>query len=350
MPQRRVTSRQVAELAGVSQTTVSFVLNSVQSANISAETRDRVLAAAHQLGYVPDAAARSLARGRSSNIGLILIKPHKQIFIDFYVSNVIAGLNQVIQEHGLRLLVQVVNEGHRADLYTNLAKGKEAAGLIVILYSPSLEDFKALRALSTEGFPLVVLGYPVEGFYSVIADHFGGVHTAVSHLITLGHQRIACITYAPVDINPHAGKRLRIFQKTLEVAGLPHDPSLVRYGNFDAESGYEAMMSLLDGGEPPTAVFAMNDVVAIGALQAIQERGLRIPADIAIVGFDDIQLARFTTPPLTTIQAPDIEQGRCAAGMLVDLIEGKPISEPHRWLPTKLVVRGSCGGNETQPA
>src|SRR5262245_60802656 len=127
MPNRRVTSRQVAERAGVSQTTVSFVLNGVESANISTETRQRVLDTAHQLGYVPDAAARSLARGRSSNIGLILIKPHKQIFIDFYVSNVIAGLNQVIQARDLRLLVQVVDEDSRPDTYTRLAKGKEVA-------------------------------------------------------------------------------------------------------------------------------------------------------------------------------------------------------------------------------
>ncbi len=344
MPKRRVTSRQVAEYAGVSQTTVSFVLNGVESANISVETRQRVIEAAHQLGYVPDAAARSLARGRSSNIGLILIKPHKQIFIDFYVSNVIAGLNQVIQEHNLRLLVQVVDENCHPDTYTNLAKGKEVAGLFVILYSPGKEDFQALRALAADGFPLVIFGYPVQGFHSVIADHFGGVRKAVAHLIGLGHQRIACITYAPIDINPHAGKRLRIYRDTLESAGLPYDEALVRYGNFDADSGYGAMASLLDEEEPPTAVFAMNDVMAIGAMQVTQERGLRIPGDIAVIGFDDIQLARFTTPPLTTIHAPDVKQGQCAAEMLVNLIAGNPIAEPHQWLPTELVVRGSCGG------
>jgi DNA-binding LacI/PurR family transcriptional regulator len=344
MPHRRVTSRQVAELAGVSQTTVSFVLNGVESANISTETRQRVVEVAHQLGYVPDAAARSLARGRSSNIGLILIKPHKQIFIDFYVSNVIAGLNQVIQKDDLRLLVQVVDGDSRPDFYTDLAKGKEVAGLIVILYSPTKDDFQALQALTSDGFPLVVLGYPVAGFYSVIADHFSGVRKAVTHLIDLGQQRIACITYAPIDINPHAGKRLRIYQQTLEGAGLSYDPSLVRYGEFDAESGYHATVSLLDEGKPPTAVFAMNDVMAIGAMKAIQDRGLRIPEDIAIIGFDDIQLAQFTNPPLTTIHAPDIEQGQCTAEMLMDLIKGNTISEPHQWLSTELIVRGSCGG------
>ncbi len=344
MPQRRVTSRQVAALAGVSQTTVSFVLNGVESANISAETRQRVVEAAHQLGYVPDAAARSLARGRSSNIGLILIKPHKQIFIDFYVSNVIAGLNQVIQQHDLRLLVQVVDGDRRPHTYTNLAHGKEVAGLIVILYAPDQEDFQALQALTADGFPLVVLGYPVKGYYSVIADHFGGVRKAVAHLIGLGHQRIACIPYAPIDINPHAGKRLRIYREMLETAGLTYDETLVRYGDFDVDSGYRAMSSLLDQNPPPTAVFAMNDVMAIGAMQAIQERGLRIPEDIAVVGFDDIQLARFTSPPLTTIHAPDIEQGECAARMLVDLMEGKAVREPHRWLATELMIRGSCGG------
>jgi DNA-binding LacI/PurR family transcriptional regulator len=347
MPRNRVTSRQVAERAGVSQTTVSFVLNAVESANISAETRQRVVEAAHQLGYVPDAAARSLARGRSGNIGLILIKPHKQIFIDFYVSNIITGLTHVIQQHDLRLLVQVVDENSHPDTYTNLAKGKEVAGLFVILYSPSRADFQALQALAADGFPLVIFGYPVNGFYSVIADHFGGVRQAINHLVGLGHQRIACITYAPIDINPHAGKRLRIYRDTLEAAGLTYDDSLVRYGDFDADSGYHAMVSLLDNGSSPTAVFAMNDVIAIGAMQAIQERGLRVPDDIALVGFDDIQLARFTTPPLTTIHAPDIEQGQCAAEMLVNLIAGNAVSEPHQWLPTELIARGSCGGNNS---
>lgn len=344
MAKRTVTSRHVAQLAGVSQTTVSFVLNDVEAGNISAATRQRVLEAARQLGYVPDAAARSLARGRSSNIGLILVKPHAQVFIDDFVPNIISGLSLVTQQRGFRILVELAGGAERPDPYTDLIKGKEVAGMIVMLDDFNAEDVQVMRALAQEGFPLVSLRHLGPDIYSVSEDHLDGVRQAVAHLAGLGHQRIACITFAPAT-NPTVRERLAVYRETLESLGIPYDPAMIRFGVFDPETGYEAMQSLLQAGTPPTALFAMNDVMAFGAMTAIHESGLRIPDDIAIASYNDWRLARFTTPPLTSVRAPDIEQGRRAGEMLMDLIEGRPPATPQVRLPTTLIVRESCGAH-----
>src|SRR5262249_46816709 len=146
-------SRRVAELAGVSQTTVSFVLNNVDSANISEETRRRVLEAARSIGYVPDSAARTLARGESKNIGLVLLQPHEQVFIDEYLPRVITGLSQITRQSGYRILVELVEDGSRPNAYLDLIRGKEVAGLIVNFNCPSDDDIEALVASVAEGSP-----------------------------------------------------------------------------------------------------------------------------------------------------------------------------------------------------
>jgi DNA-binding LacI/PurR family transcriptional regulator len=344
MPTKKsVTSRQVAKQAGVSQTTVSFVLNNVEWAKVSEETRQRVLKAARELGYVPDAAARSLAAGHSSNIGLILLQSHKQMILHQFVSNVIMGINQVIQPKGFRLLLEVVSDDSPPDILTDLARGKEVAGMIVDIIYPTPQIAK-LKALAAEGLPIVLLSQPIDGFYAVVGDHLTGVEQAVSHLATLGHRRIACITYGPLTYEFCAAHRLKAYRETLGKLGLVYDENLIRVvGNYDPQSGYQAMLSLLDVEPRPTALFAMNDVMAFGAMAAIQESGLCVPQDIAVVGFDDIPLARYTTPALTTIHAPDTEQGIVASEMIMNLIEGRKPSEFHTLLKTELTIRNSCG-------
>jgi LacI family transcriptional regulator len=343
MPQRRVTSRQVAERAGVSQTTVSFVLNNVERANISEETRQRVLNAAGELGYVPDSAARSLARGRSSNIGLILVQPHEHIFTDQYVSNIIMGINSVIRQRGFRLLIEVVADDSPPDTLGNLAQGKEVAGMIVVVYFPRPEQLLKLKSLANEGFPIVMLGHPSNDFYAVIGDYFAGVRQAVNHIISLGHQRIACIPYGPLNNDRHAAKRLRVYREMLESHGLVYDENLIRCGNYNPESGFQAMKALLQVQPRPTALFAMNDAMAFGAMTAIQDSGLHVPDDIAVVGFDDIPLAAYTTPALTTINAHDVEQGAHAGDLLAALIDGQMPPENHIMLEPSLIIRSSCG-------
>lgn len=336
----RITSKQVAERAGVSQTTVSFVLNQIESSNISDETRQRVLDAARELNYVPNMSARALASGRSNNIALILGKPHRQVFIDEYIPTVLTGLSDVTQKHGLRIVVQLLSNMTNPAVYTDLIRGKEVAGMIVNLNATMASDIEQLLPYARERFPVVTLDDVHPEIHSVMVDKLGGTRTIVEHLVKLGHRRIACITYAPLD-HIHPADRLGVYRKVLLESGIPYDESLVRIGAYDPETGYEAMKSLLP--LRPTAVYAMNDVMAFGAISAIQESGLRVPEDIAVVGFDDIRLARYSTPSLTTVHEPDIEHGRNAGEMLVDLINGKTPAQRHVRLATQLVIRESCG-------
>jgi DNA-binding LacI/PurR family transcriptional regulator len=305
-----------------------------------------VLDAARELRYFPDAAARSLARGRSSNIGLILGQPHEQIFIDEYIPNVITGLNKVTKKHGYRMLVEIIDDGSRLDAYVDLVRGKEVAGMILHLNNPSPEEIQKMASFVAEGFPIVGLDFYDQSIPSVRVDKLMGVRTAVKHLIQLGHRRIACISYAPFQNNRHATNRILVYRKTLESSGIAYEESLVRYGNFDPDSGYDAMASLLKVEPYPTAVFAMNDVMAFGAITAIHEHRLRVPEDIAVVGFDNIRLARFTNPPLTTINEPDVEHGRRAGEILVQLIDGQVPPELHVTLGTELIIRESCGSQQ----
>lgn len=344
MPKKpqRITSKQVAERAGVSQTTVSFVLNQGEHSNISEETRQRVLDAVRDLNFVPDVRAQALARGRSNNIGLILSNPHRQVFVDEYIPTVLTGLSEVTQEHGFRILVELLGaKTNAADAYRNLIQGKEVAGIIVNLNAKRTNDIEQILAYSRERVPIVTLDAVHPEVYSVMVDKLGGTRTIVEHLIKLGHRRIACITYGALE-HIHPGDRLAVYRTVLEEAGIPYDENLVRIGAYDPETGYEAMKSLL-ASESFSALYAMNDVMAFGAMTAIREAGLRVPEDIAVVGFDDIRLARFSTPALTTMHEPDIEHGRRAGEMLIDLINGITPSEKHVLLATRLVVRQSCG-------
>jgi len=343
MAKKRVTSKMVAEKAGVSQTTVSFVLNKVKGQNISPETTDRVIKAAHDLGYVPDVAARMLARGVSDNVALVLTRSHDAVLSDDYVSHILTGIAKVFRKEAYRILVEFVDENMQGRTYLKLAHGKEAFGLLVIPYSLSHQDLKALRSLTAEEFPIVTLGKIHDEIHSVsIRDHVG-ILEALNHLHDMGHRAIATISYAPHDSALVPMRRLKTYRQFLDSVGIAYRNDYVQYGAFDAESGYQAMNRLLSLDAVPTAVMALNDVMAFGAMTAIRESGLRAPEDIAVVGYDGIRLARYTAPSLTTVSAPDVEQGELAAKMLLDIIEQKPTEFQHVELDPKLVIRDSCG-------
>jgi LacI family transcriptional regulator len=339
--QAKITSKHVAQRAGVSQTTVSFVLNQVENSNISDETRQRVLDAVRELDYVPDVTARALARGRSSNIALILVNPHRQVFIDEYFPAILTGLNEVMQQHGYRILVQLLSDAAHIDVYTRLIRGKEVAGAIINLNPEMPDDIDLLLPYVRDHFPLVTLESAHPEIPSVTVDKLEGTRQIVRHLVRLGHRRIACISYAPIE-HTHVLDRLNVYRSVLAEAGIPYDDALFRVGAYDPETGYRAMKSLLES-ERFTALYAMNDVMAFGAMAAIQEAGLRVPEDIAVVGFDDIRLARYASPALTTVHEPNIEHGRRAGELLIDLINGVDPPENHINLATRLVVRRSCG-------
>ena len=336
MKPRRPTSQHVAELAGVSRTTVSFVLNDVEGINLPDSTRQRVFEAAHELGYVPDAAARTLASGRAQTLGLILHGAF-QLEIDAYIPRLLSSLFTVSREHGFQVIFEVV-ETSRNTTYRDLVRGKQIDGLVVIY--PSKKDSQLVELID-EGFPVVLLGsvnHPKE--HSVMQS--SSVRKAVHHLIELGHKRIAHISFAPENVGA-SNHRLKSYQRYLREAGLEASDELIRYGNYSAESGYKGMMSLLELAEKPTAIFAGNDTIALGAMAAIHERGLRIPDDIAVVGYDDIPLAKFAAPPLTTVHTPPLEQGRLAGEMLIKLVKGERLEQKQLKVDTDLIIRESCG-------
>ncbi len=340
---RRVTSKQVAQQAGVSQTTVSFVLNNVQDANISEETKARVLQVARDLNYFPDVAAQSLARGRSNNIALVLAKPHPQVFIDEYVPNLLTGIMRVARQSGFRIMVELAENDELADISVNLLRSNEAAGIIVNFNGPSESDVAQLGKTIADHLPIVATDDVHPDVYSVEVDKISGVRKMLDHLLSLGHRRIACISYAPQDTNPHAEERIRTVREELVHANGSLDDELIGYGDYDPGTGYEAMLKILSVRPLPTAVFALNDMMALGALKAIHESGLRVPQDIAVVGFDDIRVAHFSMPALTTINEPDIDHGRLATEILMTLIRGEVPAQKHIVLETRLVVRESCG-------
>jgi DNA-binding LacI/PurR family transcriptional regulator len=338
MANRRITAKDVAAQAGVSRTTVSYVLNNVEAANISEETRQRVLTVAEELGYVPDAAAQALASGRTQTIGLILPKarPHPRASSTHY--RIIEGLLEITQQFGVRLLVDSVRETQSADTYLNLARNKRIDGLIL---SDLRVDDPALSKLVSDTFPIVLLGrLPGVKVSSVEFDNRSGARSAVDHLIAQGHTQIGLITHAPITFTG-AEERISGYRDSLAAHRIAFDERLVRYGGYTAESGFAATMSLLEAGPAPTALFVTSDEVALGVLAALHKRGVSVPDAIAVVGFDDNPLARFTIPALTTVRLPFEEMGRLAGKMLLDLILHKAKPGRQVLLETELIVRDS---------
>lgn len=340
MPRSRPTQRQIAEEAGVSRTTVSLVLNEVPGVRVSPETRERILEVAHRLNYYPDAAARTLVSGRTRTIGFVLCQSPDRVFADAFLPEVLRGVGEAVQANGFRVLIHSVVDVTAPDAYIGLVREKHADG--IILSGPRSDD-RQLPRLRAEGFPVVLLGQlPGSGIPFVDVDNVGAARQAVAHLIELGHRRIGMITNAPLAYTA-ARDRLAGYRQALEQAGIGYIGELVRYGDFREESGHEAMGQLLDLARPPSAVFVASDLLAFGALVAIGECGLEVPADIALVGFDDVRLAHYIDPPLTTVRLPAYELGHRAALLLTQLISGEPVEEQEILLQTELVVRQSCG-------
>lgn len=336
---RRATSRDVAKSAGVSRTTVSFVLNNVPNVQIPDETRQRVWDAARQLGYYPDASARSLARQRSGNIGVLLYRNADRVFSDVFLMEVLAGIHEVIHPKGYHILLEAVEDIAVADSYISLVRSRHVDGLIIA--GPRADD-RQLRRLEGEEFPVVLLGQLAESnLCQVDVDNVRTVRTVMDYLLYRGHRRIAFISQGP-SIYTITQARLHGYREALSAANLPYDESLVRHGEFSRSSGYFAMQSLLQLPERPTAVMVGSDQVAFGALAAVRDAGLRVPDDVAVVGFDDVPMAADVTPPLTTVHLPAQLMGRTAAQMVMRLIDEEEITVRTVLLDTHLVIRHSA--------
>jgi len=342
LARRQARSRDVAELAGVSRTTVSFVLNDVPGVKISKETRQRVLQAARELNYYPTAAARSLASGKTHRIGLILGEGQERLAADAFLPTFLQGVTASVHQRGYLLMLQLAEDVPSHEAYARLIREQQVDGLI--LSGPRSGD-PLLPQLAEEKFPLILHGQlESHDLPYVDIDNHAGAYRVVNHLVGLGQRRIAFISNAPLF---YSGTQDRFagYRQALAEHDIPLQEDLIRTAAFLPDSGYAAMGELLALRQPPTAVFAASDVVALGAMSAVHAAGLRIPENVAVVGFDDIFLAAHACPPLTTVRVPAYGLGWTSAEILIRLIEGEEdISSVT--LDTELVIRESCGAQQ----
>lgn len=332
-------SRDVAQKAAVSRTTVSLVLNNVDGIQISPETRQRVIDAANELGYVPDATGQALASRRTKAIGLVMTRSPHHIASDTFLPQIMGGMMEVIKDNKLRLLFEAVEAKHQDYAYLELARAKHIDGMILL--TPRLDD-AGLKKLEQVDVPTVLMG-DMEGsnLYSVDVDNQLASQEAVQYLLDLGHTEIACIANAPPTYTSSI-ERVLGYKNALIKYGVDPDEDMVRYADFTPQSGYEQAKSLLDSGRRFTAIFIASDNVAIGGKAALREAGLKIPDDISMVGFDDIPWAQYADPPLTTVHLHAQELARRACLLLMDLLKGKEPETKRQIIGTQLVVRQSC--------
>jgi LacI family transcriptional regulator len=337
------TIREVAARCGVSVATVSRVLNGYS--DVSSETRQRVLAAARKLDYTPNAAARTLVKRRSQLIGVILFTgdSHPDLQHPFFLE-VLVGLKHSLGADGYDVLLfahEQPGSGGGPHAYARRARHHGVDGVVVLAVDDAEEP--ELQKLIASGTPVVAVDLALAGERAsyVASDNIGGARLAVRHLHGLGHSRIA--TIAGLAHTKPAADRLLGYRAELQELGLTHRPGYEAAGDFYMESGEAAMRRLLALPEPPTAVFAASDLMAVGAIRAIEDAGLRCPDDVAVIGFDDVQLAELVSPALTTIRQEKRALGAAAARSLVSLIDDAETAPHVSVLPVELVVRESCG-------
>ena len=333
---RVVTRNEVARAAQVSPATVSYVVNNGPRP-VATETRTRVLDVIHQLGYKPNAIARNLRMQHSTTIGLIVPDINNP-----YFAEVARGVEQSASEHGLTMVLchsdyKVERELH----YVEVLQTERSAGVI---WFPATSSPDPAFQMAEYGLPLVILDRVVEGVEApaVVTDNYFGGYRAAEHLIELGHQVLGCIT-RPMPLH-HSSERVRGFRAALADHHIEVDESLFVRGGFHLDEGYEAGKKILQHPLRPTALFAYNDFMAIGALRAAYELGCNVPVDFSIVGFDDIPQAAFTCPALTTVSQPKSEMGKEGLTLLLNIINGRPFStNSDHLLPVKLIIRESTG-------
>jgi len=330
----RPTIKDVAALAQVSRQTVSRVINN--KPEVSPATRARVSAIIEQLQYRPNAAARSMVSGRSCMLGCI--SPN---FSDSTFANIIESALQEARRMGYYLLTGSAPTPDDARLLLDEMLLRQVDGLLV-LNARTDYRYRHLTPLIEQGLALVYVGSTSGGekVSYVRCDDLDGGRQATRHLIDLGHTAIATIT-GPRD-EECVQDRLDGYLQAMAEAGLERDSLPAVTGDWSAESGYEATRKLLNVGRPITAIFAQNDLMAIGAIRALREAGYQVPADISVIGFDDIPLISFIDPPLTTIRQPMEELGRRAAQLLVQRIDSPDRPPEQALIRAQLIERASC--------
>lgn len=338
------TIRDLAQRSGVSIATVSRALNGY--ADVNAETRQRIIKLARELDYSPSEAARTLVRQRSQMIGVVWdLSYHRPDLQHPFLQEVLIGLKQGLGAQGYDLLL-LSTFGPRGKSYVKRSKQHRVDGVVVMGVDEHTDE---IQELVQSDVPCVAIDLEVAGPRTtyVTSDNVQGARSAVRHLHDLGHRAIATIT-GPTVMRPGA-ERLVGYRDAVAELGLAARPDYIVEGDFYHDTGQAAMHRLLELADPPTAVFAASDMMAMGAIRAAAEAGRRVPQDIAIVGFDDIVAASLVQPRLTTVRQDKDGFGAAAAHALIGIIEHPELAPPIVTLPTELVVRESCGATVSPP-
>lgn len=329
----------VAERAGVAISTVSKVLSGRHK--VSEKTRKRVLEAVAELNYVPSSAAQALASERSNMIAFVIAYNPHEFFSDPAIIQVLEGITEEVTEQDYTLLLSTPRSSdERVTAFQRLVRGQRVDGVLI---ESGLGE-EGIKLLAEAGYPCVVIGYSEQGLPCVYPDDFGGSKLMAQHLIELGHQRIGIITGPGVNRRTRLA-RLNGFQEGLKLGDVDVPDELIAHGDYSAKSGYQGAALLMNGADPPTAIFAFNDRMAFGVIRWLHEHGLAVPDDISVAGFDDIAHATECVPTLTTVHSPLPAIGQQATQMLFDFVEkGRDDSRPQEIaLPVKLIVRNSTG-------
>jgi LacI family transcriptional regulator len=330
-----MTIKDVASKAGVSVTTVSHVINKTRF--VSEELVERVLAAMQELNYHPNTLARSLRMGETKTIGLIIPDNSNPFF---------AEISRTVEDIGFERGYSVFlcnSDGlvEKEAAYINMLITKQVDGVV---YIPASDSQNHLLGLSARGIPVVVVDrdMPYLDADVVLIDNEQGGYDATRYLLELGHKKIACIT-GPSQLTPSAA-RVEGYQRALQEASQPVRSEYILPGDFRARGGETAMNNLLKLPETPTAVFSCNDMMAIGALRALRKNNIKVPQQISIIGFDDIDIAAEIVPALTTVAQPAVDLATCAADLLIARLkkDQAPTEYKRRVLDARLVIRDSC--------
>ncbi len=343
MKRKRVTIKDVAAKAGVSRQTVSRVLN--EEGVVAEATRARVLATIDELGYRPNAIARSLVSQRTYTLGLLTAD-----FSDYTHARIIEGAEAEAREHGYLIFVSGAEHSPEGEplCCSPLLSQHQAEGLFIVYHGSDQDSYELFEHIPPD-LPVVTIGYAPnrEDIVTVGIANYQGARQATQHLLGLGHRRIAHIT-GPMQM--YAGQeRRRGYTAALQEAGITPEDSWVASGDWSSSSGYHAAQQLLNRNLDFTALFVQNDRMAMGALQALREHKLRVPQDVAVVGFDNIPSTPYFDPPLTTLHQPNYELGRTGARLLINLINNQPAPSVPIRLATRLIIRSSCGAESVPP-
>ncbi|HEY8343762.1 MAG TPA: LacI family DNA-binding transcriptional regulator [Bacillota bacterium] len=340
-----VTIKDVAKMANVSPSTVSRVI--ADHKHISAETKERVRKVMKELGYHPNVIARSLIKRSSQALGLVLSRSTESAFSNPFFPEILRGISTVTQSHHYSLVLAAAeNYQEEAKQYLRMLMEKRVDGVIILA---SRVNDELIQRLAEEEYPFVVVGRAqgIKEYTSVNNDNIQAAYLAVRHLLNLGNQRIAFLN-GPEEYT-FCQDRFQGYCMALREYGIEVNGDYVRNAENLQEDGYRLTKELMSIEPRPHALFAADDLMAIGAYRALKEEGLSIPDDVAVIGFNDNYLAAFMEPPLTTVRIPIYEMGVVAAQLIFHILQNKEACAQQRILSSQLIVRESCGAKRKFP-